>query len=95
VWRVRPAGPAARSDQVATQRLDTRGMPREAGVVGAMRSIVALGAGEMLEVLTEGPGSPAAFARWADRAGHQLLAVERFADHTGRPAIRLLIRKGR
>lgn len=94
VWRARAAGPATRSDQVAVEQLDARGVPREAAVVRAMRAIVALGGGEVLEVLTEGPGSPAAFARWADRAGHQLLAVERFADHAGRPAIRLLIRKG-
>ena len=46
------------------------------------------------KVLAEGPGSPAAFARWADRAGHVLLGVERAADAAGRPAIRLLIRKG-
>lgn len=94
VWRARPAGPAARSHQVAVERLDARGTPREAAVVRAMRAIVTLGGGEVLEVLTEGPGSPAAFARWADRAGHQLLAVERFADNAGGPAIRLLIRKG-
>jgi predicted ArsR family transcriptional regulator/TusA-related sulfurtransferase len=76
-------------------RVDARNAPRETGVVRAMRAITALGAGAVLEVLTGGPGSPAAFARWADRAGHELIGVERAADEHGRPAIRLLIRKGR
>jgi TusA-related sulfurtransferase len=59
-----------------------------------MRAVTSLHVGDILEVLAEGPGSPAAFARWADRAGHELLGVERATDATGRPAIRLLIRKG-
>jgi predicted ArsR family transcriptional regulator/TusA-related sulfurtransferase len=74
--------------------VDARGGQREAGVVRAMRAVTALQPGDVLEVLAEGPGSPAAFARWADRAGHELLGVERATDGTGRPAIRLLIRKG-
>jgi TusA-related sulfurtransferase len=59
-----------------------------------MRAVTGLRTGDVLEVLAEGPGSPAAFARWADRAGHVLLGVERATDLAGRPAIRLLIRKG-
>ena len=58
-----------------------------------MRTITDLSPGDVLEVLAEGPGSPAVFARWADRAGHALIAVERAQDATGRPAIRLLIEK--
>ncbi|QBI20240.1 hypothetical protein ER308_12150 [Egibacter rhizosphaerae] len=76
------------------RRLDARALPRESGVVRAMREITALDPGEVLEVIAGGPGSPAAFARWADRAAHQLLAVERATDEQGRPGIRLLIRKG-
>lgn len=76
-------------------RLDARNSPRETGVVRAMRAITALEPGAVLEVLTGGPGSPAAFARWADRAGHELIGVERATDDQGRSAIRLLIRKGR
>lgn len=95
VWRVRLAaeGDAERGPRPA-HRVDARGMPREHGVVRAMREVVRLRAGEVLEVIAEGPGSPAAFARWADRAGHELLGVERAVDRNGRPAIRLLIRKG-
>ncbi|CAN5211951.1 hypothetical protein BH20ACT8_BH20ACT8_09550 [soil metagenome] len=74
--------------------VDARGQQREAGVVHALRAVSAVGEGDIVEVLTEGPGSPAAFARWADGAGHQLLGVERATDANGRPAIRLLIRKG-
>ena len=95
LWRVRAVQAVAnRSSLEPTARIDTRGLQREAGVVKAMRAITSLRPGEALEVLAEGPGSPAAFARWADRAGHELLGVERAVDSTGRPAIRLLIRKG-
>lgn len=94
-WRARLAGAAtSRAPADPTDSIDTRGQARERGVVQAMRAITPLHRSEVLEVLTEGPGSPAAFARWADRAGHQLLGVERAVDDGGRPAIRLLIRKG-
>lgn len=87
--------PSARTAVTPAESVDARGDHREAGVVRAMRVVTQLRRGEVLEVLAEGPGSPAAFARWADRAGHELLGVERATDATGRPAIRLLIRKGR
>ena len=94
-WRVRAAGTVTgRATQETAATVDARGLAREAGVVQAMRAVTALRPGEVLEVLAEGPGSPAAFARWADRAGHVLLGVERATDASGRPAIRLLIRKG-
>lgn len=95
-WRARATGtPSARAGVDPTTTVDVRGDHREAGVVAAMRTVTRMQRGEVLEVLAEGPGSPAAFARWVDRAGHQLLGVERATDATGRPAIRLLIRKGR
>lgn len=95
VWRARAAAaPGGRPAVQPVDSVDARGQQREGGVVQAMRAVTRLSAGEVLEVLTEGPGSPAAFARWADRAGHQLLGVERATDAGGRPAIRLLIRKG-
>lgn len=97
VWRLEAAAPAAArtSSVVPASRVDARGLAREAGVVEAMRRITRLSSGDVLEVLAEGPGAPAAFARWADRAGHVLLGVERAVDADGRPGIRLLIRKGR
>lgn len=95
IWQARTAAPVSvRSTVEHAATVDARGVAREAGVVQAMRAITGLRPGEVLEVLAEGPGSPAAFARWADRAGHVLLGVERAADPTGKPAIRLLIRKG-
>jgi len=95
IWRARVAAPVSQRAAIEhAATVDARGLPRETGVVQAMRSITGLSAGDVLEVLAEGPGSPAAFARWADRAGHVLLGVERATDATGRPAIRLLIRKG-
>jgi TusA-related sulfurtransferase/DNA-binding transcriptional ArsR family regulator len=94
VWRVRPAATAHPSGPPPADTVDARGLHREAGVVRALRAVTVLQPGQVLEVLAEGPGSPAAFARWADRAGHQLLGVERVVDPGGRPAIRLLIRKG-
>jgi TusA-related sulfurtransferase/DNA-binding transcriptional ArsR family regulator len=96
VLRARVVAPAVRGTATPpATTVDARGGQREAGVVRAMRAVTGLRPGEVLEVLAEGPGSPAAFARWADRAGHELLGVERATDPTGRPAIRLLIRKGR
>jgi DNA-binding transcriptional ArsR family regulator/TusA-related sulfurtransferase len=49
--------------------------------------------GAHLEVLTDAAGAPAAYARWADRAGHRILAVDRIRDLDGRPAVRILIRR--
>lgn len=96
IWRARQmVAPSARTVADPSRSLDARSLPRETGVVHAMREVTRLRAGEVLEVLAEGPGAPAAFARWVDRAGHELLGVERATDDTGRPAIRLLIRKGR
>lgn len=93
-WRLEAAGTrSSRTAIVPAASLDTRDKPPEAGVVEAMRTVTRLRPGDVLEVLAEGPGSPARFARWADRAGHVLLAVERAQDATGRPAIRLLIQK--
>lgn len=97
VWRARAtaAVEGVPSSSEVAKTVDARKLHREAGVVQAMRAVTGLAQGQVLEVLTAGPGSPAAFARWADRAGHQLLGVERAVDATGQPAIRLLIRKGR
>jgi TusA-related sulfurtransferase/DNA-binding transcriptional ArsR family regulator len=94
VWRMRATGARApRASLVTAATLDARGRTRDAGVVDAMRAMTALRPGDVLEVLTEGAGAPAGFARWADRAGHALVAVERAQDSSGRAAIRLLIEK--
>ena len=97
-WTVRVASSqpsASRLLVTVSGRVDARNAPRETGVVRAMRAITGLEPGAVLEVLAGGPGAPAAFARWADRAGHELIGVERATDDQGRAAIRLLIRKGR
>lgn len=73
--------------------VDARGQTYQAGVVAAMRAIVALRPGDYLDVLTDIQGAPAAFARWADRAGHQVLDVTRVRDVRGKQAVRLLVRK--
>ena len=96
VIRLASASPSASRLMVTVAgRVDARNAPRETGVVRAMRAITSLESGAVLEVLAGGPGSPAAFARWADRAGHELIGVERATDDQGIAAIRLLIRKGR
>lgn len=97
-WAARLATPGQVNSRLLVTvagRVDARNAPRETGVVRAMRAITALESGTVLEVLAGGPGSPAAFARWADRAGHELIGVERATDEHGKSAIRLLIRKGR
>jgi len=73
--------------------VDARGVSFDRGVVRAMQAIGRLRPGAHLEVLTETAGAPAAYARWADRAGHRILAVDRVRDVDGRPAVRILIRR--
>jgi TusA-related sulfurtransferase len=75
------------------ETVDARGATYQAGVVATMRAIVPLKPGAYLEVLTDTQGAPAAFARWADRAGHQVVDVARIRDMKGRQAVRLLLRK--
>jgi predicted ArsR family transcriptional regulator/TusA-related sulfurtransferase len=78
-------GPAA--------RVDARGRAVERGVTAAMRAMEPLRPGDHLEVLTDSEGTPAAYARWADRAGHELVDVARVRDVRGRRAVRILLRK--
>lgn len=73
--------------------VDARGETYQAGVVATMREIVPLRPGAYLEVLTDMEGAPSAFARWADRAGHEVVDVARIRDGEGRRAVRLLLRK--
>lgn len=73
--------------------VDARGMTFDRGVVRAMQSIGSVRVGAHLEVLTDAVGAPAAYARWADRAGHRILAVDRIRDLDGRVAVRILIRR--
>jgi TusA-related sulfurtransferase len=73
--------------------VDARGLTYEAGVVATVRAMVDLRPGDHLEVLTDLEGAPAAFARWADRAGHGIVDVARVRDLDGLPAVRLLLRK--
>ena len=92
--------PAATVDQTGdavlpapADTVDARGLPFERGVVAAMRAMVPLRPGGHLEVLTDGEGAPAGYARWADRAGHQVIDVARIRDVRGRQAVRVLLRK--
>jgi predicted ArsR family transcriptional regulator/TusA-related sulfurtransferase len=85
------AGLGAQPSPVAT--VDARAQTFQRGVVAAMRAIVPLRPGDHLEVLTDRDGSPAAYARWADRAGHQVVDVARIRDVKGRAAVRILLRK--
>ena len=90
--RARPsAGDGAQPLPAAS--VDARRIPFDRGVVRAMQAIGRLRPGAHLEVLTDTAGAPAAFARWADRAGHRITAVDRIRDLEGRPAVRILIRR--
>lgn len=75
------------------ETVDARGQTYQAGVVATMRAIVPLRPGDHVEVLTDVEGAPAAFARWADRSGHQVVDVTRIRDLKGKRAVRLLLRK--
>lgn len=90
--RVRPTATTTTTKPVG--RVDARGGTHEAGVDDVKALLGELQPGQVVEVLASGPGAPAAFARWADRAGHQLISVERAVDEHDQPAIRLLLRKG-
>lgn len=90
--RVRPTATTTATKPVG--RVDARDGSHEAGVNDVRRLLAGLQPGEVIEVLAAGPGAPAAFARWADRAGHQLISVERAVDEDGASAIRLLLRNG-
>jgi predicted ArsR family transcriptional regulator/TusA-related sulfurtransferase len=74
-------------------RLDARGLGYERGVARAIRALGRLRPGAHLEVLTDEVGAPAAYARWADRAGHAIVAVDRVRDPEGRRAVRILVRR--
>ena len=78
---------------VARRTVDARGQTLQAGVVATMRAIMSVAPGEHLEVFTDTKGAPAAFARWADRAGHQVVDVARVRDVRGRATVRLLLRR--
>lgn len=77
----------------ADATLDVRGHTYQAGVVASVRALEPLQPGAHLEILTDLEGAPAAFARWADRAGHLLIDVGRIRDLGGEKAVRLLLRK--
>lgn len=85
------AGLGSQPSPVAT--VDNRGQSYERGVVAAMRAMVPMRPGDHLEVLTDGQGAPAAYARWADRAGHAVVDVARVRDLKAKPAVRVLLRK--
>ncbi len=85
------AGIGASPSPVA--EVDVRNLDVERGVSKAMRAILPLRPGDHLEVLTDAPGAPAGLARWADRAGHEVVDVGRIRDLRGRPAVRVLLRK--
>lgn len=80
---------------VPAATVDARGKTYQAGVVLAMRRIMEIRPGEHLQVLSDTQGAPAAFARWADRAGHPVIDVARVRDLQGRRAVRLLLRRGK
>jgi predicted ArsR family transcriptional regulator/TusA-related sulfurtransferase len=90
--RVRPSGGDGALPLPAAS-VDARRVGFDRGVVRAMQAIGRLRPGAHLEVLTDASGAPAAFARWADRAGHRITAVDRIRDHDGHPAVRILIRR--
>lgn len=81
------------ADAVPTARVDARGRTYQGGIVLSMQAMDGMRTGEYLEVLTDLKGAPAAFARWADRAGHEVVDVTRVRDVRGSVALRLILRK--
>lgn len=73
--------------------VDARGRTYHAGIALSLQAMESLRTGDHLEVMTDLKGAPAAFARWADRAGHEVVDVIRVRDVRGEVAVRLLLRK--
>lgn len=78
---------------VPAAEVDARGRTYQAGIALSMQAMDGLRPGDHLEVKTDLRGAPAAFARWADRAGHEVADVTRVRDVRGDVALRLLLRK--
>lgn len=87
------ADPSGSAQPSPVARLDTRGRTYQAGIALTMQAMGDVRSGDHVEVLTDLKGAPAAFARWADRSGHEVVDVTRVRDVKGRVAIRLLLRK--
>lgn len=90
---VRPDADGRSRFPAAVATVDVRGKTYQTGVMTTMQAMVPLRPGHHLEVLTDLKGAPAAFSRWADRAGHEIADVTRIRDSKGRQAVRLLLRK--
>lgn len=84
---------AGQPGAVPSTRVDARGKTYQAGIVLSMQAMDSMRAGDYLEVMTDLKGAPAAFARWADRAGHEVVDVTRVRDVRGSVALRLMLRK--
>lgn len=75
------------------ERIVVRNRTHQQAVEAARTALQSLPPGGWLEVLTDLEGAPAAFARWVDRAGHEIADVRRLRDTRGRPAVRIVLRK--
>ncbi|HEV2787055.1 MAG TPA: hypothetical protein VGV67_11735 [Solirubrobacteraceae bacterium] len=93
--RVRISAQPATAPAAPAATLDSRGRTLQAGVVAAMRAVGQLLPGEQLEVITDVAGAPAAYARWADRAGHEVVDVARVRLVDGSKVVRLVLRRAR
>lgn len=58
-----------------TKTLDARGMQCPMPILKAKKEIKNLSKGEILEVLSDDPGSKEDFPRWAKRTGNELLGI--------------------
>ncbi|MDX1510459.1 MAG: helix-turn-helix domain-containing protein [Nitriliruptorales bacterium] len=73
--------------------IQVRNKTHQQAVEAARAALRDLPPGGWLEVLTDLEGAPAAFARWVDRAGHEIADVRRIRDNRARPTVRIVLRK--
>ncbi|HUT81198.1 MAG TPA: sulfurtransferase TusA family protein [Candidatus Bathyarchaeia archaeon] len=59
----------------ADKTLDARGMQCPLPILKAKKEIVTLEMGQVLEVLSNDPGSKEDFPRWAKRTGNEMLGI--------------------
>lgn len=76
-------------DLTPAQTLDCLGLYCPEPLFQTRQAIDAIGVGEVLEVIADDPAAEEDLTRFAKRAGHEVVAVER---HGGE--VRILLRRG-
>lgn len=72
--------------------IDNRGIPCALGIFKVMKEMESVTPGRVLEILSTDRSSQRDLAKWTDRVGHQILAIEE-GGNALRPVLRIYIQK--